>query len=103
MSSVTEKFRKLGIDHAPGQEALQQKGSSVLIGEKLEGTVRNVAPFGLFIDIGLHDDGLAHISKLSHNFVKDPSDLYSAGDIVTCYVDSINKEKNKVNLRMYEN
>lgn len=73
------------------------------VGEKLEGTVRNVAPFGLFIDIGLHDDGLAHISKLSHNFVKDPSDLYSAGDIVTCYVDSINKEKNKVNLRMYEN
>lgn len=72
------------------------------VGEKLEGTVRNVAPFGLFIDIGLHDDGLAHISKLSKSFVKDPNDLYSVGDIVTCYVDSINKEKEKVNLRMYE-
>ena len=70
------------------------------IGDKLEGTVRNVAPFGLFIDIGLHDDGLAHISKLSKQYVKDPNDLFSVGDIVTCYVDEINLEKNKVNLTL---
>ncbi len=56
------------------------------IGDKLQGTVRNVVDFGLFIDIGLHDDGLAHISKLSDKFLKHPSDLFSVGDIVDCYI-----------------
>jgi uncharacterized protein len=69
----------------------------------LEGTVRNVAAFGLFIDIGLHDDGLAHISKLSKDYVKDPNDLFSVGDIVTCYVDDINLEKKKVSLTLIKN
>lgn len=73
------------------------------IGDKLEGTVRNVAAFGLFIDIGLHDDGLAHISKLSKDYVKDPNDLFSVGDIVTCYVDDINLEKKKVSLTLIKN
>ena len=59
------------------------------IGDKLQGTVRNVVDFGLFIDIGLHDDGLAHISKLSKQFIKHPSDLFSVGDIVDCYVEDI--------------
>ena len=63
------------------------------VGDKLQGTVRNVVDFGLFIDIGLHDDGLAHISKLSKNYIKHPSELFSVGDIVDCYVDSINVEK----------
>lgn len=71
------------------------------IGDKLQGTVRNVVDFGLFIDIGLHDDGLAHISKLSHNYIKHPSDLFSVGDIVDCYVDDISIEKKKVNLRLF--
>ena len=70
------------------------------VGMKLQGTVRNVVDFGLFIDIGLHDDGLAHISKLSTSYVKHPSDLYSVGDIVDCYVDEINLDKNKVNLSL---
>ena len=70
--------------------------SDLKVGDKLQGTVRNVVDFGLFIDIGLHDDGLAHISKLSRNFVKHPSDLYSVGDIVDCWVDDISLEKNKV-------
>ena len=70
------------------------------VGEKLQGTVRNVVDFGLFIDIGLHEDGLAHISKLSTNYVKHPSDLFSVGDIVDCYVDEINLEKNKVSLSL---
>ena len=70
------------------------------VGEKLQGTVRNVVDFGLFIDIGLHEDGLAHISKLSNSYVKHPSDLFSVGDIVDCYVDEINLEKNKVSLSL---
>ena len=72
------------------------------IGMKLQGTVRNVVDFGLFIDIGLHDDGLAHISKLSKDFIKHPSDLFSVGDIVDCYVDDISLEKNKVSLSLLE-
>ena len=72
------------------------------LGEKLQGTVRNVVDFGLFIDIGLHNDGLAHISKLSKDFIKHPSDLFSVGDIVDCYVDDINIEKEKVSLSLLE-
>ncbi len=70
------------------------------VGMKLQGTVRNVVDFGLFIDIGLHDDGLAHISKLSNQYIKHPSDLFSVGDIVDCYVDDISLEKNKVSLSL---
>ena len=70
------------------------------IGMKLEGTVRNVIDFGAFIDIGLHDDGLIHISKMSKNYIKHPSDILSVGDIVTCYVIDINKDKGKVSLSL---
>ena len=73
------------------------------VGDKLQGTVRNVVDFGLFIDIGLHDDGLAHISKLSKSYIKHPSELFSVGDIVDCYVDSINVEKGKINLSLLAN
>ena len=72
------------------------------IGMKLQGTVRNVAPFGVFIDIGLKNDGLAHISKLSHEFVKDPMDIVNVGDIVDCYVEAIYPDKNKVSLSLIE-
>ena len=72
------------------------------VGEKLKGTIRNVVDFGLFIDIGLHDDALAHISKLSNEFVKDPKELFSVGQIVDCYIDSVDKDKNKVSLSLIE-
>lgn len=69
---------------------------------KLEGTVRNVVDFGAFIDIGLHNDGLVHISKITNKFIKHPSEVLSIGDIVTCYVIDINKEKEKVSLSLIE-
>ena len=72
------------------------------VGMKLQGTVRNVAPFGAFIDIGLHNDGLVHISKISKEFVKDPTDVLSVGDIVDCYVDEIFLDKGKVALSLIE-
>ncbi len=75
----------------------------LVIGMKLQGTVRNVVDFGLFIDIGLHNDGLAHISKLSNQYLKHPSDLFSVGDIVDCYVDDISIEKEKVSLSLITN
>ena len=72
------------------------------IGMKLEGTVRNVVDFGAFIDIGLHGDGLVHISKITNKFIKHPSEVLSVGDIVTCYVIDINKEKEKVSLSLID-
>lgn len=72
------------------------------IGMKLQGTVRNVVDFGVFIDIGLHNDGLAHISKLTDKYIKHPSDVVSVGDIVDCYVIDISKEKGKVSLSLIE-
>ena len=70
------------------------------VGMKLQGTVRNVVDFGAFIDIGLHNDGLAHISKLSNNYIKHPSDVVNVGDIVDCYVDEIYLDKEKVSLSL---
>ena len=70
------------------------------IGMELKGTVRNVASFGAFVDIGLHDDGLLHISKMSKNFVKDPKDIVSVGDILTVYISDIDKNKGKVQLSL---
>lgn len=71
-------------------------------GMKLQGTVRNVIDFGAFIDIGLHNDGLAHISKLTKKYIKHPSEILSVGDIVDCYVDEVNVEKEKVNLSLID-
>ena len=70
------------------------------VGMRLEGTVRNVVDFGAFVDIGLHDDGLAHISKLTKEYIKHPMEVVNVGDIVTCYVDKIDLERNKVNLSL---
>lgn len=69
-------------------------------GMKLQGTVRNVTPFGAFIDIGIKNDGLAHISKLTNRYIKHPSEVVSVGDIVDCYVDEIYPEKHKVSLSL---
>ena len=70
------------------------------IGMQLEGTVRNVTSFGAFVDIGLHDDGLVHISKMSKNFVSDPKDIVKVGQIIKVYVCDINKETQKVSLSL---
>ena len=70
------------------------------IGDTLNGTVRNVTPFGAFVDIGLHDDGLIHISKMSKDFVKDPGDILSVGEIIEVYVDSIDLAKKRIGLSL---
>lgn len=70
------------------------------VGMKLQGTVRNVVDFGAFIDIGLHNDGLVHISKISKDYIKHPSDVLSVGDIVDCYVEEIFNDKEKVALSL---
>lgn len=70
------------------------------IGQKLEGVVRNVVDFGAFVDIGIHEDGLIHISKLSNSYVKHPSQVVSVGDLVTVWVDKLDIEREKVNLSL---
>ena len=69
-------------------------------GQKLEGVVRNVVDFGAFVDIGIHEDGLIHISKISKNFIKHPSQVLSVGDLVTVWVDKLDVEREKVNLSL---
>lgn len=76
--------------------------SDLEIGQKLEGTVRNVVDFGAFVDIGLHDDGLIHIYQMSKSFVKHPSQVVSVGDVVTVWVSKIDKERGKINLSLVD-
>lgn len=70
------------------------------IGMELTGTVRNVVDFGAFVDIGVKQDGLVHISKLSDRFVKHPSEVVSVGDTVTVWIEKIDKERGKISLSM---
>ncbi len=78
------------------------KLEDLTVGMKLQGTVRNVVDFGAFIDIGLKNDGLVHISKMSNKYISHPSEIVSVGDIVDCYVDEIHLDKKKVSLSLIE-
>ncbi len=69
-------------------------------GMKLTGTVRNVIDFGAFVDIGVHQDGLVHISEISNKFVKHPSDVLSVGDIVSVRVLAVDVKKKRISLSM---
>jgi uncharacterized protein len=69
-------------------------------GMELQGTVRNVVDFGVFVDIGVKQDGLVHISKMSNKFVKHPMDIASVGDVVTVWVDRVDIDKQRIALTM---
>ncbi len=69
-------------------------------GMKLEGVVTNVANFGAFVDIGVHQDGLVHVSQLADRFVKDPREVVKAGDIVKVRVVSVDLERKRIALTM---
>lgn len=71
-------------------------------GMKLRGTVRNVIDFGAFVDIGVHQDGLVHISKLSRRFVRHPSEVVKVGDVVEVWVLDVDKKKKRISLSMVE-
>lgn len=76
--------------------------SDLRVGQKLEGAVRNVVDFGAFVDIGIKNDGLIHVSDLSKNFVKNPHEVVAVGQIVTVWVKSIDQERGKINLTLFE-
>ena len=103
IKDILEELKHPGQDYRDKLDDIVLKNDVLTIhdlkeGMELKGTVRNVTSFGAFIDIGLHDDGLVHISKMSKNFVKNPNDILSVGDIVTVYVCGIDLEKEKVQL-----
>ena len=70
------------------------------VGMEVFGTVRNVIDFGAFVDIGLHDDALIHVSQMADSFVKHPNEILKVGDIIKCYILKIDKEKNQVSLTL---
>ena len=69
-------------------------------GMELTGTVLNVVDFGCFVDIGMHDSGLVHVSRLADHFVRDPHDVVAVGDIVKVWVMEVDKERRRVSLTM---
>ena len=71
-------------------------------GMELRGTVRNVVDFGAFVDVGVHQDGLVHISKLANRFVKHPSDVVRVGDNVTVWVEEVDLDRKKISLTMVQ-
>ena len=69
-------------------------------GMALTGTVRNVVDLGAFVDVGVHHDGLVHISRMTDRFVRHPSEVVSVGDIINVWVVEVQKEKNRISLTM---
>ena len=105
LQDIVDELKHPGQDYRDKLEDIVLKSDVLTIhdlkeGMELKGTVRNVTSFGAFVDIGLHDDGLIHISKMSKSFVKNPNDILSVGDIVTVYVCGIDLEKEKVQLSL---
>lgn len=80
------------------QDVLEMK--DLLVGMELEGAVRNVVDFGAFVDIGVKQDGLVHLSKMSTKFVKHPRDIVSVGDVVTVWVEKVELDKQRISLTM---
>lgn len=120
--SVEEMAEKIGLGQAtlqdiiadllkPGRDLRDHFAAPVLrqdvldfkdlkIGQKLEGVVRNVVDFGAFVDIGIHEDGLIHISDMSKQFVSHPGQVVAVGDLVTVWVHKLDTERQKVNLTL---
>lgn len=107
LTDIIEALQKPGRDMRDDfpQPILKQKVltlEDLQTGMELEGTVRNVVDFGAFVDIGVGQDGLVHISKLAKQFVKHPMDIVAVGDVVTVYVDDVDVERGRIALSMIE-
>ena len=105
LTDIIKELKNPGLDPRDNLDNIVLKKDVLDIkdlkkGMQLNGVVRNVVSFGAFVDIGLHDDGLIHISKLSKDFVKDPLDVVKVGDIIDCYVIDVDLEKERVFLSL---
>ena len=74
--------------------------SDLKTGMELTGTVRNVIDFGAFVDIGVHQDGLVHISQITNRFIKHPSEVLKVGDVVKVWVLGVDEQKKRISLTM---
>lgn len=87
---------------APLLKSDVMKMEDLVAGMKLQGTVRNVTDFGAFVDLGVKQDGLVHISHMSNKFIKDPASVVSVGDIVTVWVLAVDVDRSRIQLSMIE-
>jgi uncharacterized protein len=108
LNDIVKEIKKPGRD--PREELpkpVLKKGimdlSQIKPGMVLTGTVRNVADFGAFVDIGVHQDGLVHISQLSDKFVKHPLDVVRVGDVVQVTVLDVDEKRKRISLSMKSN
>ena len=103
---VSELFKCCGDPRDDAPEVVFSRSvtnfDDLKVGMELTGTVRNVVDFGAFVDIGVKQDGLVHISKMANRFVKHPSDIVSVGDTVTVWICGIDKDRGKISLTMVE-
>jgi uncharacterized protein len=105
VSDVLKELEKPGRDPRPQFKTASfadgvEKISDLAAGMQLEGVVTNVTAFGAFVDVGVHQDGLVHISELSDRFVKDPSEVVKAGDVVRVRVKSVDIARKRIGLTM---
>ncbi|MFC0336308.1 uncharacterized protein SAMN05421848_1110 [Kushneria avicenniae] len=105
VSDLLKELQKPGRDPRPEFRAAQfqegvEKVSDLVTGMVLEGVITNVTHFGAFVDIGVHQDGLVHISALSHQFVQDPRSVVKAGDVVRVKVMSVDQARGRIGLSM---
>jgi uncharacterized protein len=108
VTDIIQELEKPGRDPRPEFKSVQfkagiEKMTDLEPGMMLAGVVTNVANFGAFIDIGVHQDGLVHISHLSDNFVKDPRDAVKTGDMVNVKVLEVDIERKRISLSMKTN
>ena len=105
-ANIPELVRQTGVTacHLSGKKAVPSRMSfrreGVKPGMELTGTVRNVIDFGAFVDIGVHQDGLVHISQICNRFIKHPSEVLKVGDVVTVWVLSVDEAKKRIALTM---
>src|SRR5699024_5144698 len=107
LTDIVEALRRPGRDMRDDfpQPVLKQKVltlEDLEQGMELEGTVRNVVDFGAFVDIGVGQDGLVHISKLANHFVKHPMDVVAVGDVVTVWIEDVDAQRGRVALTMIQ-
>ena len=108
VTDILQELEKPGRDPRPEFKSVEfkagiEKITDLEVGMRLDGVVTNVANFGAFVDIGVHQDGLVHISHLSDNFVKDPRDEVKTGDMVKVKVMEVNVERKRISLSMKTN
>ena len=90
------------IQREARKAAAEQIWNTIEIGNEYDGTVKSLTSYGAFVDIGVHQDGLVHISKLANRFVKHPSDVVRVGDTVNVWVEKVDRDRKKISLTMVQ-